>query len=285
MAEVFDSRHARAAEASIGAQLDATRNSASAREAAQADIVRAFGSFIRGGGSGPTEEQIKQFAKLAAEEHRRRRRLADRLAARPADNEPKTPAFVVARPLRAVALLATWAVAIPIIVVAAFGPREAAFSPAGEKIVTHAVPAAPAVALAQAPQASPRTPCRRGAAVPRRAAEQDHAQRVIVARPRHRIAAAGSRRRSTRPGGQVHAAELRDPCGLHELRLRAAVGAPQPAVRRTAAPAPHRRGAPQSAAAGLSRPQSSRTTSGSAALPCSRSTSAARRVSTARWLM
>ncbi len=161
MAEVFDSRHARAAEASIGAQLDATRNSASAREAAQADIVRAFGSFIRGGGSGPTEEQIRQFAKLAAEEHRRRRRLADRLAARPADNEPKTPAFVVARPLRAVALLATWAVAIPVIVVAAFGPREAAFSPAGEKVVTHAVPAvpaAPAVTLAQAPQASPEPP-------------------------------------------------------------------------------------------------------------------------------
>ena len=158
MAEVFDSTHARVTEASIGAQLDATRNSASAREAAQADIVRAFGSFIRGGGSGPTEEQIKQFAKLAAEEHRRRRRLADRLAARPADNEPKTPAFVVARPLRAVALLATWAVAIPIIVVAAFGPREAAVTPAGEKVVTHAVPAAPAVAPAQAPQASPEPP-------------------------------------------------------------------------------------------------------------------------------
>ncbi|SDD25000.1 hypothetical protein SAMN05444679_1095 [Variovorax sp. CF079] len=153
MSEGFNSRSARTTEVSIGAQLDATRNAASAREEAQAAIVRSFGSFIRGG-PGPTEEQLRQFARLAADEARRRRRLADRLAARPADNEPKTPSpVVVARPLRAVALLAMWTVAIPLIVVAAFGPRDGSFSSASEKMPMHASPDAPAVALAQAPKA------------------------------------------------------------------------------------------------------------------------------------
>lgn len=140
-------------EVSIGAQLDATRNAASARESAQADIVRSFGSFIRGG-PGPTEEQLRQFARLAADEERRRRRLADRLAALPADNEPQTAAPVVAkRPLRAVALLAAWTVVIPLMVVAALAPRDGYFSSASEKASTHASPAGPAVALALAPKA------------------------------------------------------------------------------------------------------------------------------------
>src|SRR5688572_15919487 len=95
MSQGFDSRSARTMEVSIGAQLDATHRVASAREEAQSAIVRSFGSFIRGSGPGPTEEQLRQFAKLAADEQRRRRRLADRLAARPADNEPETPAAVV----------------------------------------------------------------------------------------------------------------------------------------------------------------------------------------------
>jgi hypothetical protein len=153
MSEGFNSRSARSTEVSIGTQLAATRDAASAREEAQADIVRSFGSFIRGG-PGPTEEQLRQFARLAADEERRRRRLADRLAALPADNEPKTASPVVARtPLRAVALLAAWAVAIPLMVVAAFGPRDESFSSASEKTPTHASPVAPAVALALAPTA------------------------------------------------------------------------------------------------------------------------------------
>ncbi|MBT2301229.1 hypothetical protein J7E70_12235 [Variovorax paradoxus] len=143
---------------SIGAQLDAARDAASAREEAQADIVRSFGSFIRGG-PGPTEAQLRQFARLAADEERRRRRLADRLAALPADNEPKTASPVVARrPLRAVALLAAWTVVIPLVVVAAFGPRDGSFSSASDKTPTHASPAGPAVALALAPKAEETEP-------------------------------------------------------------------------------------------------------------------------------
>jgi hypothetical protein len=160
MSQGFDSRSVRATEVSIGEQLDAARNAASAREAAQADIVRSFGSFIRGG-PGPTDEQLRQFARLAADEERRRRRLADRLAALPADNEPETaPPVVARRPLRAVALLAAWTVAIPLMVVAAFGPRDGSFSSASDKTPMHASPspAGPAVALALAPKAEETEP-------------------------------------------------------------------------------------------------------------------------------
>lgn len=139
-----------AAEASINAQLTAMSAAANAREAVQADIVRSFGSFLRGGGPGPTEEQLRQFAQLAVDEQRRRRRLADRLVALPADNEPKKAARV-AMPLRAFALLAMWTVVIPVMVVAAFGPRDAGFASASLEPV-QASPFGPTAALALAPE-------------------------------------------------------------------------------------------------------------------------------------
>jgi hypothetical protein len=150
MSEALDPKRAGTAEASINAQLTAMNAAANAREAVQADIVRSFGSFLRGGGPAPTEEQLRQFAKLAVDEQRRRRRLADRLVALPAGNEPKKAASV-ARPLRGFALLAMWTVVIPVMVVTAFGPRDAGFASAEHEPV-QASPLAPAVALALAPE-------------------------------------------------------------------------------------------------------------------------------------
>ncbi|RST48987.1 hypothetical protein [Variovorax sp. MHTC-1] len=152
MSEALDPKRTGTAEASINAQLTAMNAVANAREAVQADIVQSFGSFLRGGGPAPTEEQLRQFAQLAVDEQRRRRRLADRLVALPAGNEPKKAASV-GRPLRGFALLAMWTVVIPVMVVTAFGPRDAGVASADRKPV-QASPLGPtaAVALALAPE-------------------------------------------------------------------------------------------------------------------------------------
>jgi hypothetical protein len=153
MSEALDPKRAgnAAAEASINAQLTAMNTAASAREAVQADIVRSFGIFLRGGGAGPTEEQLRQFARLAVEEQRRRRRLADRLVTLPAGNEPRN-AVAVWRPLRAFALLAMWTVVIPVAVVAAFGPSDTGGVASAKHEPAPAPPLSPAVALALAPE-------------------------------------------------------------------------------------------------------------------------------------
>jgi hypothetical protein len=158
MSEALDPKRSGTAEASLNSQLTAMNAAANAREAVQAEIVQSFGSYLRGGGPAPTEEQIRQFAQLAADEQRRRRRLADRLVALPAGNEPKKAASV-ARPLRGFALLAMWTVVIPVMVVTAFGPGDTGVASADRKPV-QASPLAPtaAVALALAPAPEPEAP-------------------------------------------------------------------------------------------------------------------------------
>lgn len=46
------------------------------RQAAATRIVRSFRAHVDGCGSGPTDEDVKTFARLVAEEHRWGRRLA-----------------------------------------------------------------------------------------------------------------------------------------------------------------------------------------------------------------
>lgn len=65
-------RHARASEfeSRAGKARSARAAATRARKAVQARIVEAFGRYVRGAGTGPTDEELLAFARLAIAEQR-----------------------------------------------------------------------------------------------------------------------------------------------------------------------------------------------------------------------
>jgi hypothetical protein len=57
---------------------------ASLRESAQATIVRSFRAYLDGCGSGPTDEDLQTFARIAVAEQRLQRWLTEERAEQPA---------------------------------------------------------------------------------------------------------------------------------------------------------------------------------------------------------